>query len=49
MVLKTIHREFARLYGKKPDDHFAMEIEFKVTAGGELSIKQARPWVFPPD
>ena len=47
-ALETIHDEFAELYGTKPENpRFAMEIEFKVTAGGDLVIKQARPWVFP--
>ena len=44
--LKTIHREFGALYGTGDDAPFAMEVEFKVTADGALTIKQARPWVF---
>ena len=45
--LATIHAEFAKLYGKEiEDDKFAMEIEFKITQKGKLSIKQARPWVY---
>jgi hypothetical protein len=44
--LKTIHREFRALYGKAEDEPFAMEVEFKVTHDGRLSVKQARPWVF---
>ena len=45
--LARIHARFAKLYGKDPDAvSFAMEIEFKVAANGQLVIKQARPWVF---
>jgi hypothetical protein len=44
--LKTIHREFHALYDAPADAPFAMEVEFKVTEAGRLSIKQARPWVF---
>jgi len=43
--LRAIHSEFASLYEVGPDEPFAMEVEFKITAEGELSIKQARPWV----
>jgi len=46
MSLKTIHREFRELYGKKSDESFAMEVEFKITSAGKLVIKQSRPWVF---
>jgi len=44
--LTIIHEGFRQLYGRDPEDQFAMEIEYKVTAEGELVIKQARPWVF---
>ena len=44
--LARIHGKFAKLYGAKDDDEFAMEIEFKITKDGQLQIKQARPWVF---
>ena len=45
--LAKIHGRFAKLYGHDPEDgKFAMEIEFKITREGELSIKQARPWVY---
>ena len=43
--LGMIHNKFSQLYGPvgRTKD-FAMEIEFKVTREGKLSIKQARPW-----
>jgi hypothetical protein len=45
--LAEVHVRFANLYNKSKDDElFAMELEFKITADGELVIKQARPWVF---
>lgn len=45
--LAEINNHFAPLYGTTSfDPEFAMEIEFKITADGELSIKQARPWAF---
>ena len=44
--LGTIHRKFRALYHQPPDAPFAMEVEFKITAAGKLSIKQARPWVY---
>lgn len=45
--LAKIHAKFAKLYGRRTDERqFAMEIEFKITKDGKLSIKQARPWVF---
>ena len=45
--LGKIHARFAKLYGKSLDDKkFAMEIEYKITKEGILSIKQARPWVY---
>ena len=47
--LELIHDEFAKLYGVEGDEPFAMEIEFKITSGDVLSIKQARPWVFGDD
>ncbi|MGY8827084.1 MAG: PEP/pyruvate-binding domain-containing protein [Candidatus Latescibacterota bacterium] len=45
-MLSTIHSNFRRLYGAASSEGFAMEIEFKITAEGALSIKQARPWVY---
>ena len=44
--LGMIHNKFSQLYGPvgRTKD-FAMEIEFKITNAGKLSIKQARPWV----
>jgi len=45
--LGKIHARFAKLYGKLLNDKkFAMEIEYKITLDGKLSIKQARPWVY---
>ena len=44
--LKVIHDRFAALYGVKPGEQFAIEVEFKITRGGAVAIKQARPWVF---
>ena len=43
--LGMIHNKFSQLYGPvgRTKD-FAMEIEFKITSNGKLSIKQARPW-----
>ena len=44
-ALNAINNHFAPLYGTTAlDPDFAMEIEFKVTADGELAIKQARPF-----
>ena len=53
--LTTIHDHFEGLYDPGAGEPFAMEIEFKITSGDVLAIKQARPWVFggaatpPPD
>ncbi len=44
--LGTIHRNFRALYHQPLDAPFAMEVEFKITSAGRLSIKQARPWVY---
>lgn len=43
--LGMIHNKFSQLYGPvgRTKD-FAMEIEFKITSDGKISIKQARPW-----
>ncbi len=44
--LEMIHNHYAAVYATDRDDvEFAMEIEFKITSGGELVVKQARPWV----
>lgn len=42
--LGTIHRRFKTLYRAENQPGFAMEIEYKVDANGQLAIKQARPW-----
>ena len=45
LYLGTIHNKFNRLYiPASRTNKFAMEIEFKITSDGRLSIKQARPW-----
>jgi hypothetical protein len=41
--MATLHNRFRSLY--RGNSAFAMEIEFKITAAGEIVIKQARPWV----
>ena len=43
--LTVIHEEFGALYEALDNPSFAMEIEYKITSTGQLSIKQARPWV----
>lgn len=40
--LRTINNRFRDLYNERGNRNFAMEIEFKITFNGELSIKQAR-------
>ena len=45
--LDTIHNRFRSLYQVADGDDFAIEIEFKITSGNKLAIKQARPWIFP--
>lgn len=42
--LSTVHEQFAKLYAVKPDaPGYAIEVEFKITKDGVLSIKHARP------
>ncbi|MCK5037190.1 MAG: hypothetical protein KAS73_14935, partial [Candidatus Sabulitectum sp.] len=44
--LERIHNHYRVVYGISSDDlYFAMEVEFKIAADGELIVKQARPWV----
>ncbi|KAB7613627.1 hypothetical protein F9L33_09620 [Amylibacter sp. SFDW26] len=43
--MEIIQTHFKMLYNSENDDSFAMDIEFKITVGGTLAIKQARPWV----
>ena len=42
--LRVIHDNFKVLYEAEATEDFAMEIEYKITDVGDLSIKQARPW-----
>ncbi len=45
LYLGTVHNKFSQLYGgASQTTDFAMEIEFKITKDGKISIKQARPW-----
>ena len=45
VFLNTIHDEFQVLYNAVGKEGFAMEIEYKINAEDQLTIKQARPWV----
>ena len=45
LLLETIQERFKVIYGRQDDDAFAMDVEFKVDAAGNLAVKQARPWV----
>jgi hypothetical protein len=45
-MMSTIQERFSALYEVSGEGPFAMEIEYKVTSEGALSIKQARPWVY---
>jgi hypothetical protein len=44
--LTIIRDRFSALYNVKPDQKFAMEIEFKIQSNGEVAIKQARTWIY---
>ena len=44
-VLETIQERFKIIYGAQADPAFAMDVEFKIDAAGDLAVKQARPWV----
>ena len=45
--LGVIYSRFRGLYQSGAGNReFAMEIEFKITDNGNLSIKQARPWIY---
>lgn len=45
LYLGTVHNKFSQLYSTASQTQdFAMEIEFKITQDGKISIKQARPW-----
>ena len=41
--LATVQSRFRSIY--RAPSSFAMEVEFKITADGDLIIKQARPWL----
>ncbi len=44
-VMAAIQVHFRIVYQEEDNPEFAMELEFKITAEGVLSVKQARPWV----
>lgn len=45
-MMALIQSHFRTLYQvSRWDRSFAMDIEFKITADGQLNIKQARPWI----
>ena len=45
-LLTRVHSHFSNLYqASKAGGDFALDIEFKVTSDGTISIKQVRPWL----
>lgn len=44
-AMEKIQAHFRQVYGAGDDKQFAMDLEFKFDAKGQLFVKQARPWV----
>ncbi len=45
IAMEAIQSHFQLVYNEQFNPDFAMDIEFKIDASGQLVIKQARPWV----